>query len=324
MKELEVIGNCESIKVLGNNLFLLKDNKAYANNIFIGNREIYASIYLNGKNIYCYFDHALYEINGIELKKVFSNENYTSFKIIDNRYVLCHERISRKELEYTLFDLRGNAIWTTVNDEYADILGNYLRFTKRLNQQSFTIKNLFDTILWQFILPDHFHFFGEVQIIDDVLFFFAYLDTNKLQNVYGLDIHTGKTIWELNYKTPYTTQILASLLNEEDKLCYGYGGHLYQVFSPLNGEILLTKDMTEYYKQGVSPVPFNNTIADGKLWFVSGRGERSKFGVLNTATSEVEFIQDYPLENDEQLGKPIFHNNKLYILDTANMLHIFE
>lgn len=114
------------------------------------------------------------------------------------------------------------------------------------------------------------------------------------------------------------------MINPENNLCYGYGGNQYQVFNPLTGAIVLEKDMSEYYEKGIEPNVHRNAIYNGKLWFVSGRGENAKFGVLDIATSEIDFVQDYPLENSEQFETPVYHKGILYLLDSVGTLHIFE
>jgi outer membrane protein assembly factor BamB len=165
--------------------------------------------------------------------------------------------------------------------------------------------------------------------MDNILFIETTKNTNEAVSIYGLDILTGKVIWELHYQIPYKTGFVARNFNKETNLCYGYGGKFYQVFDPIKGEMLLSKDMTEYYEQGISPNSLHNTISDGRLWFVSGEGRygdrNSKFGAINLETSEIEFIQDYSFKKGGMADKPIFYNGKLYLLDKWNKeLHIFE
>jgi len=215
--------------------------------------------------------------------------------------------------------------WGWVLDDNLVIRYNEKSLTVR---KSFRLTNLLDTeTYFEFRLPEDFTIFGNVQVMGNILFIDAAKNVNEQIKIYGLDILTGKTIWELHYQIPYDTKFAAYNYNKEDGLCYGYGSDLYQVFNPANGEILLSKDMTEYYELAVSPNPRHNTIADNRLWFVgnSRHSGLAKFGAVNIKTSEMEFVQDFQLDKGGQFDKPVYHNGKLYLLDSWNkILYVFE
>ncbi|MFV0178537.1 hypothetical protein OBK28_03010 [Empedobacter falsenii] len=94
--------------------------------------------------------------------------------------------------------------------------------------------------------------------------------------------------------------------------------------SYFEGKLLVNKDLKELWDQGIDPDAVRNTITEDKLLFVSGRGENTKFGAINLATSEIDFVQSFPLENDGQLDKPVFHEGKLYLHDSNNVLYVLE
>lgn len=180
-----------------------------------------------------------------------------------------------------------------------------------------SLGSLFENELWHYTLPEGFKIFGSVQAIDDLLFFRITdrnLDNSK--NV-GLDIKTGEILWEIENTTYFQ-------IDHKNKLLRGYQGAYYQVIDPFEGKLLINKDLKELWDKGIDPDAVSNTIIDDKLWFVSGRGENAKFGAINLETSEIDFIQDFPLENDGQLDKPVYHKGKLYLLDSNNVLHILE
>lgn len=197
---------------------------------------------------------------------------------------------------------------------------NKIAFTDRKHQ--ILLYDLDDNIiLWHYQLPEGFKIFGSVQAIDDVLFFIAYKD-NHYQLVTGLDIETGTILYQNQYEvTNENNFVIARNLNEEDKLMYGYG-HVYQVLNPKTGEIILQKEFKENKEYDL--LPSINSIYDNKLWFVSRRGQEAKFGVIDIATSEIDFVQGFPLENDAQLDKPVFHQDKLYLHDSNNVLYVLE
>jgi outer membrane protein assembly factor BamB len=194
-----------------------------------------------------------------------------------------------------------------------------------LHKKNIHSVSLNNTPIWQFKLPEEFKIWNDIKRVEDTLFFEARKGVIRNNNVYGLDIHTGKIKWEFHFSLEENTGFVATNVDKKTNLSYGYGGIYYQVFDPVNGRMLLSKDMTKYYEQNVQPVSWNNAIADNRLWFVSGQGENAKFGALNIETSEMEFIQDYPLANNGQFSKPVFYDGKLYLLDHYNKeLHIFE
>lgn len=197
---------------------------------------------------------------------------------------------------------------------------NKIAFTDRKHQ--ILLYDLDDNIiLWHYQLPEGFKIFGSVQAIDDVLFFIAYKD-NHYQLVTGLDIETGTILYQNQYEvTNENNFVIARNLNEEDKLMYGYG-HVYQVLNPKTGEIILQKEFKENKEYDL--LPSINSIYDNKLWFVSRRGQEAKFGAIDIATSEIDFVQGFPLENDAQLDKPVFHQDKLYLHDSNNVLYVLE
>lgn len=171
--------------------------------------------------------------------------------------------------------------------------------------------------LWSYSLPEGFKIFGQVQMIDNLLILYAVDNNFDHSKTIALDINSGNIKWELD-------NTIFCQIDDEKKRLLGYAIRKYEVIDPFSGKIIVQKSMMDYYEKGLSPVSPSNTIANGKLWFVSGRGENAKFGRINIETSQVDFIQDFPLQNNGQLSKPVFHNGKLYLLDSNNTLHIFE
>ncbi|WP_164111814.1 MULTISPECIES: hypothetical protein [Sphingobacterium] len=171
--------------------------------------------------------------------------------------------------------------------------------------------------IWHYTLPDGFKIFGSVQAIDDILFF-SCTDANVSNSkIIGLSVKTGEMLWEFDNLVDFQ-------IDYKHKLLRGYGGRYYQVIDPFEGKLLVNKDLKEYWDSGISPFAPNNTITDDKLWFVSGRGENAKFGALDLNTSEIDFIQDFPLEEDAQFDKPVYHEGKLYLRDSNNVLYVLE
>ena len=306
----------DSLVIKGKNISLKKDEYVSENNhiIYKTNKsigELY--VYENG-------EFSIRNKNGFTAANFFFDvDNYVALKLdLENKSSLYYVKVNDFENIFKINGIYSICYFDTKNV----ILCN-------LNRTEVLSVNTKGAMSWQFNIPEGFKIFGDMQIMGNILFIDTHKNVNEAKILYGLDISTGKTVWELHYQIPYDTNFAAYNFNKENNLGYGFGGKFYQVFNPSNGKMLLTKDMSEYYKQGVSPNPLDNSIADGRLWFISGEGKYSdrntKFGAINLETSEMDFIQDFSLDKGGMPDKPVFCNGKLYLLDKWNkVLHVFE
>lgn len=178
-------------------------------------------------------------------------------------------------------------------------------------------------IKWEYRLPENFEIYLKPYLISNILYFTAYNQFQKNQLVTGLDIETGKVIWQHQYEVTSANKFIsAPAFNEKNQLFYGIG-HIYQVFNPKTGEIVLEKifDESKNYNLLVDA----QAIYDNKLWFVSGGGRNTKFGYVNIDTHKLEFLQDLPHEEYEVFDTPVFHEGKLYLRGKhQNNLYVFE
>ncbi|EHQ43866.1 hypothetical protein [Myroides odoratus] len=232
----------------------------------------------------------------------------------DNAY-LCCQKISRKEYNISLH--RENVLkWFKVTtDSYKKLNDNFFMVSERFDETKFSIHNLRNEVLWHYNLPEGFKIFGSVQVLDDVLFF-RITDSNldHSKNI-GLKLTTGEVLWEIE-NTMYFQ------IDYKNKLLRGYSGAYYQVVNPFMGTLLINNYLKENWNNGIHPSSHDNTITEDKLWFVSGSGVNTKFGAIDLVSSEIDFIQDFPLENGEQLDKPVYHQGKLYLRATNNVLYV--
>lgn len=232
----------------------------------------------------------------------------------NNIYILGKENTSKV---IYIFDTKTFLLKSIVNANYFPKLSaNNLYFCEK-KDAIYCFDSLLNQNLWSYTLPEGFKIFGQVQVIDNLLILYAVDNNFDHSKTITLDINSGNIKWELD-------NTIFCQIDDEKKRLLGYAIRKYEVIDPFSGKIIVQKSMMDYYEKGLSPVSPSNTIANGKLWFVSGRGENAKFGRINIETSQVDFIQDFPLQNNGQLSKPVFHNGKLYLLDSNNTLHIFE
>ena len=316
MRKREIIREVNSILQDSRGIFIVT-TKGFCD---INNNLIQEGDYFNTSNNYIYGYNG--ETTFVKVRDIFKNitTGYTSgCKIFSKNNIICYKlQLKENKVKYQLINDKGITNFC--------ITGRNIPICKEDDKIVFTDKKhsifLYDIQnnknLWSYILPEGFSIFKQPQIVDDVLFFDSFKNGNEENFVVGLDIKTGKVLWQLLFKIPYKEQLLATTLHKENKLCYGYLGNLYQIFNPISGKIVLEKEMNEKIN------PYTNAIYDNKLWFVSGKYEECKFGYINLANNELELLQDFPQEDDETF-EIVYHQKKLYLRGKYyNNLYIFE
>lgn len=315
--------NCTNCINLVNNIVFEIDGNVFINDIIFKKTSIY-NIHNDRNNLYFNDKEILYQINSdLSLTEIFRVKEADSVKVINNNIRMAFKRISRKELLYKFYNCEYKELWCNKADQWVDVLNDkFVKLRNRLDvdEKNFTIRNISNGFpLWSYSLPEGFKISSLAQIIDNLLFFDAFKNANEEHFIVGLDINTGKIVWQHLYKIPYKEDIIAFTFNQKNKLCYAYLGNWYQIFNPISGEIIFEKKFDNDID------PYVNSVCDDKLWFVIGKYENCKFGYINLITNEIEFLQDFPQENDEIFDTPIFHQNKLYLRGKYyNNLYIFE
>lgn len=133
----------------------------------------------------------------------------------------------------------------------------------------------------------------------------------------GVNIENGKALWQIDNCHNYYTQhqITGNL--------YVLGNDVYQVVDPNEGRIVFEKDFSkenERYK--ILPV-IGGKIFNNGLYFISNTFG-CKFGKVNIDTQEVEFVQNLGVEDGVTAHSPVWHQGRIYVLDSKGVLHIFE
>ena len=293
---------------------LLDINLKSITNLFKSTYIVDGILYSNTPKELYFFDFQNQKFDSI-LKL---SEETSFFEVINiNNVIAC---IEEEDEKLVMYNNRKQKWKIPYAPAYYNLLSENV-FLLRNNYKTSQITNIDLEIvkpLWQYTLPEGFSIFKQPQIVGDVLFFDSFKNGNEENFVVGLDLKTGEVLWQLLFKIPYKEQLLATTLHKENKLCYGYLGNLYQIFNPISGKIVFEKEMNEKIN------PYTNAIYDNKLWFVSGKYEECKFGYINLANNELEFIQDFPQEDDETF-EIVYHQKKLYLRGKYyNNLYIFE
>ncbi len=230
-------------------------------------------------------------------------------------------RVYQSYMEKESFRFNKNiSIW--IGDIVVTTAGKSL--TKRNLLEIYDFKGKKE-LKWSYKLNDGFWLFGSLKVSGDVLIYTAHTRANKEKKVAGLNIYTGEVLWELNFKVPYSKNLVALHFNEDDNLYYGLSENYYQVFNPITGKVIFEEQTSDIFLEGLSLDLSKQAIFNGKLWFVGGRGQSALFGAMDIKRAELEFIQSYPLDGDDQFDTPVYHEEELYLRTLhGNTLHIFE
>ncbi|MGJ8733358.1 MAG: hypothetical protein ACSHW4_09430 [Cellulophaga sp.] len=324
MKLINSINEVDKIMLINSSIYYYKDKNLYDESSHCIHKNI-DDVYIrqhmllsdNGTNLYC-FNFQKNKFNEVLSIKAETYEPINEKDIIVNLREGNLKRLKKYSNNSLQWEINFSGLYYNLLNKNTFLLRDSFK-TKVISRIDINTSN----ILWNYKTLEDYYLDNNLNIIKNVLFFTSYKQTNKFKKVTGLDLETGKVIWEHNFELPYHKNIIATLINPLDELCYGYYGNQYQIFNPLTGKIVLQKDIVISDDSNFNPS--KNSIYDNKLWFAGGKGENLKFGAIDIHTSELIFIQDFPLENDEQFDVPVYHNGKIYLRGLhKNTLYIFK
>jgi hypothetical protein len=196
-----------------------------------------------------------------------------------------------------------------------------LLFRKRdfTNSKSYLCRDnlLWEKNIWQYKIINSNKVHGDILKYGNTLI--IPLDNNHLL---GINAETGEKLWELEDCLNYYK------LDNQTGLLYGYGAERYEIIDAVKGEKILRKQFEgSMDKYKIFASQHMSTLSGDGIYFTSNQ-QQIKFGKINIRTHEIEFVQEL-VEDTERIGranasKPVCHNERLYILDSAGTLHIFE
>ncbi len=154
---------------------------------------------------------------------------------------------------------------------------------------------------------------------EDIFYLQRAVSKPNIFNVLALEKNTGKIIWETENAHAYYCY------DRKNNKLYGLGDKRFEVINTLTGEkeLVAELDVNVYV---FSHLTFYN---NGLLYFSSHLDNNIPvFGAVNVKTGELDFIQEVKIEGEKSfrigIEKPIVVDNRLYVKDSFNTLHIFE
>lgn len=154
-----------------------------------------------------------------------------------------------------------------------------------------------------------------VYYYDNILIVSLKIKPLEEYHLLGLDASTGEEKWRIEHANFMYIQ------DPETGYLYDIGGKRFNVINPLEGKVIYQCDMTsENEKFGV--IPEWGILGKDGIYFMDNF-PRSKVGFINFNTHKIDFVLDVEFDAGIKIMKMLYHNGRLYILDTNETLHIF-
>ncbi len=325
MRLVRTMSNCTGVKCVEGHLLQAINGEVIVDDLkTICVESVDLILLFQGNLNYC-LDFTLFEIDreSVHESVLISVDGADSLSRLTKNLFLIHNRLSRKELKYSIIDESKNVLWEVVGNRFIKaVLGRLLVFN-RLSKEEFWVLDTSGIELFHYKLPLGFNVYRNIEVINDTLFFMSNKEANNFMNVTGVDFSTGKVKWNYEYSIPYETNFIATTLYKN--LTYGLSNRFYQVFDPETGEFLVNLNIENILPAGIFPEVNRQNVADRRLWFVSGRGNDVSFGAFNIDMSKIDFIVRFPLSEEDQFDTPVYYKGRLYLRTLhSNTLHIFE
>lgn len=225
------------------------------------------------------------------------------------------------EMEQRIIDiLTGNEIYHSNELNRVLFLENDYVYLQSIKSDNIIRRNVI-TKVEEYNLKLDNGSFGQRTIgqTEDVFYLQRVVSKPNLFNVLALEKNTGKIIWETENTHPYYC------FDEVNNKLYGLGDKRFEVINTLTGE----KELVTELDVNVFVFSHLTYYNDEFLYFSSHLDNNIPvFGAVNVKSGKLEFIQEVKIEGEKSfrigLEKPIVVDNKLYVKDSLNSLHIFE
>ncbi|EKB56732.1 hypothetical protein HMPREF9699_01461 [Bergeyella zoohelcum ATCC 43767] len=298
---------CKSNK---NKLYLLDKEKSFVlNNVY--DYDIFnETIFYQENNLESLYLLNLYTENEITINGVFSLRG--AFHINeDNIYILGKENTLKV---IYIFDTKTHLLKSVVNTDYFPKLSiKDLCFCVKKNT-IYCFDSLLNENIWSYTCPEGRKIEGNLYAYQEVLAFIEG-DEEGETTLVGLDIHSG----EILYKEVVG---LIHYQQQGNKL-YGFasttfGDNTYSEIDILKGEVY-EKSFPNYKRDTVSHLA---TIKEDYLYYSIYKD--GGIGIIDTKKKEIIKEEFLDIEDGVQIEAPVVTEDKIYILDSEQVLHIYQ
>jgi len=278
-----------------------------------------------------------FQVENIIYKLIFSDLSVSVFYtttankdiwIFNENYIFEAERTeNRREYKFDFLSIKENKVlWSDVSMiRFYSKSNELLLFTDFLGNV-FKKRNIYNGLeIWSLDFSQN-RVNGSVLLINDKIVFST---TN--QDLIGVEIETGKELWRLSncnlhhQQQPNTNYLVGLSANS-------FGDNFYQVIDPICGKKIIDKKFENFFYE---TTPNKACITETHYYFISnvfgdGTGTKSErithLGCINLQTHDIEWIEKVgnTSERQSEYQKPEINNNKIYLLDGEQTLHIYE
>ena len=245
----------------------------------------------------------------------------------DKFYFYANKTKERREYKFDYFSsIENKILWSTTDKlELTNLSRKYLVFTNLNRTVYVRYDNDSGEKIWTLDFSEN-RINGNVLLIKKVLVF-----PTTSQDLIGIEIETGKELWRLQ-------NINAGFFQIQPKTNYlislnanSAGDNWYYVINPLNGEIIIYKKFDNFFYDAMGS---RACITETHYYFISNvvgdghqKDERiTHMGCINLQTHEIEWVEKVGATSDRrsEYQKPEINNNKIYLLDGEQTLHIYD
>lgn len=257
--------------------------------------------------------------------------------LVDNFYINIGK--VNKEQKALIIDLKNGIIDDFKYSPYYphEILNSNRAFTFSQKIQfynPFSGEIFWDRDIQKLLKNSETEIYGKPLIIEGKLFFFLF-DSSRETNentTFCLDIETGDILWQNTDFGGWLTTFENNIYSVKDKQIQILDPETFEVFNLDLQEQLSILDKEEYrpednmtWQKTFSFSYSTYVIENDHLYFTQQKG--NTIGVINLKTEELLWHIDLEIDSGEII--PLFkdlkvYNDKLYVLDSGNTLHIFE
>jgi len=315
LNKYKQILNCDSLslKYVNHNIFYDVDKKCYVNDQ-VSSIPVDSILFENNNKVFYFEDGSLFRMDTVsEISKEIYIKDSSYINPVSNHYLI-YERKSRKEKIYSLIDDKKNIIWISEGNIEIKVINDYL--FKSNSENSFTILDIkTGKPLWLHKLTEKSKIYGDLHLHQEILVVPQENEQSQITLV-GLDINTGKKLWE--------TKTALAYYKKKNGFLYGFastsfGDNYYSEVNIETGEVF-EKSFENFTENVVSHLAM---IKDDFLYF-SIYKNNCKIGILDLKRKKIIYEHSLGLDNGVQIGAPVVTDDKLYVLDSTNTLHVFK
>ncbi|EKB56730.1 hypothetical protein [Bergeyella zoohelcum] len=300
--------------------------------------------YLCNKNQFCTYDEGEVQLCNINDFYIYNTKHFIlkedesslfAYNMEDRKF----EKILELDEEVIFFEpINKETVIACINRENKEYIAKYEKGYKRweiagqpcyynlLHDKIIFLRDDYDTkkitklnvqtgkSLWSYTCPEGRKIEGNLYAYQEVLAFIE-IDDNVQTTLVGLDIHSG----EILYKEVVG---LIHYQQQGNKL-YGFasttfGDNTYSEIDILKGEVY-EKSFPNYKRNTVSHLA---TIKEDYLYYSIYKD--GGIGIIDTKKKEIIKEEFLDIEDGIQIEAPVVTEDKIYILDSEQVLHIYQ